>query len=202
MNASGLLLAGLRRTWSQQSVAGYRPGLTAARVARELDPSWSGTPADDVTRVPMDAAFGVDGALLRERVERHFLMHIVNVEIVLRVPSSTPTSGTIHLHHTGTFRRGALVHRASGGLGEHGTALAQRVCADEAVRSALLGLDQRRCEIAGVGTAWELRIEPFGGCEVVNRMPAMRRHVRLGEAQAQALREAASALVVVLKEFG
>ena len=199
MGAAGLLRGSWRRLRTGPAVPGYQPGATLARVLREIEPEASGVLADDGTNVALDTRFGADMALLRERVERHFLMHIVNVELVLRVASVQPARGVIRLHHEGTFRRGALAFRLKGAHDDHCAALAQRVCDDAAVRAALLGLDQRRIEIVGHGHAWELRIEPFGGCDVVNRMPAMRRAIRLGEVQARALRQAAAALVVALK---
>lgn len=178
---------GWRRDWGARPAPGYRPGATALRVARELNAA------------PPDTSSVQAGALLRERVERHFLMHIVTVELVMRVPSVQPAHGVIRLRHAGTFRRGALVHSLGGAHDAHCAALARRVCEDSAVRAALVALDQRRCEIVGTGDAWELRIEPYGGCDVVNRLPAFRRHVRLGPVQAQALRQAAGALEAVLR---
>ena len=199
MGAAGLLRGGWRWVRAAPAVPGYQPGATLSRVLREIEPDAPGVLADDGVSASLNTRFGADAALLRERVERHFLMHIVNVELVLRLASAQPARGVIRLHHEGTFRRGALAFRLTGAHDDHCAVLAQRVCDDPAVRDALLVLDQRRVEIVGQGGAWELRIEPFGGCDVVNRMPAMRRAIRLGDVQAQALRQAAAARGAAIK---
>lgn len=202
--AATAILHGLRQSWSKSGVPGYRAGATVARVARELQAIWP-TPdteaAGVATAVPLLPPRGASACLIRESVERHFLMHVVNVELLIGIPSSTPACGAIRLHHTGTFRRGMLVHRLSGPHDEHCAALARRMCEDATVRTALTGLDQRCCEIVGRGDTWELRIQPFGGCDVVGRMPAYRRYVRLGTAQVKTLQTAAGALVDVISEL-
>ena len=72
---------------------------------------------------------------------------------------------------------------------------------DEALRAALMPLDFKRLRIERDGDHWQVRLEHMGASEVVNRMPAFRRYIRLDDAQQAHLLNALPALARVLAGF-
>lgn len=65
--------------------------------------------------------------------------------------------------------------------------LIERIQHDAALNAALLPLDFKRCMLTRNEAGWQVEIEHFGASEVVNRLPSMRRYIRLTPEQRQAL---------------
>jgi hypothetical protein len=193
-------LAAFWQQWRLRSapVSGYRPGLTLQRVLQELRPAWPlHSPAGDRT-VAVRAREDGPAWTVAERVQPHFLLHVVTVELSLPLPASSAdtaaTGSQIRLHHSGWRRGAGLAYQLRGPQSAATRALAERLCADPALRQALQGLDFSHCSLSRGDAHWLLRIEPFGGSEVVSRFPSFRRYVRLGPAQVAALQQAQQAL--------
>lgn len=195
-------LAAFWQYWRARStpVPGYRAGLTLHKVLQELRPAWPMQQLGTDGTVKLQAAEGAPAWTLAERVQRHFMMHVVTVELRMQLLSTQvqahPESAgsSIRLHHRGWRRRTGLAYQLRGPQAASTQTLAERLCADPALCQALQGLDFSRCSLGHNGTAWQLCIEPFGGSEVVSRFPSFRRYVRLGPAQVAALQQAQQAL--------
>ena len=174
----------VRRLFDQPP-AGYLPGVLLSRALKELRGL-----AEVEAETPGAVSLTLRGGLhceVRERVERHFLMHIVALEFTVRVPASAVPGATVEVRHTGAFKRTGFACAVSA---RHRTALGSLqglIGADRDLAAALLGLDFRRCRLRTGADGWEVLVEPFGASEVVNRMPAFRRYLRLGNDHAEAL---------------
>jgi len=175
-----------------QPPPGYRPGVTLRHARKELLGRFRVDGSDD-SRATLPTPAGELEILLRERIERHVLMHIVGLEMVLHVPSPSLPGASLEIRNTGLlFRTGirCSAPRASAVDLRH---LVQRVESDRHLRDALMKLDFRRCRIHGVEGGWNVVIEPFGASEVVSRMPPFRRYIRMGAAQVEAVAAALAA---------
>lgn len=178
--------------------SGYRPGATLALVRRNL-----GRLAFEALE-PGRGRFTLEGGLkveARERTQSELLMHLVLTEFELRVPTRSEGVAVIDLRHTGVIRRQGLAC-----VRRHGNApeLAGVIAAlegDEALRAVLMPLDFKRVRIERDGDHWQVRLEHMGASEVVNRMPAFRRYIRLDDAQQAHLLNALPALARVLAGF-
>lgn len=172
---------------------GYQAGATLRRALPEVKggQGFAGAgPAATGLRLP-------GGEILcevRERVERHFLMHIVALEFVLQVPAKAPHGARLSLTNTGMLFPTGVACRVPAGLRGALQGLAGQLENDPELNEALTRLNFRRCEVTGTEGGWTVRLEPFGGSEVVNRMPSFRRYIRLGDEQA-------GFLVAALKAF-
>ena len=168
-----------------QPLPGHRPGDVIACALKEL------TGRVEIRSVSADGAVLILPSGLRcevrERVERHFLMHIVALEFTVRVPGVAALGATVDIRHTGAiFRRGIACDvsaRHRPGLAE----LTGRIAGEAELAAALLGLDFRRCRLKNGEAGWSILIEPYGGSQVVNRKPSFRRYIRLGDRHAEAL---------------
>lgn len=178
--------------------SGYRPGATLALVRRNL-----GGLAFEALE-PGRGRFTLEGGLsfqARERTQSELLMHLVLTEFELRVPTRSEGVAVIDLRHTGAIRRQGLacVRRHGNAPGLAGVIAALE--GDEALRAALMPLDFKRLRIERDGDHWQVRLEHMGASEVVNRMPAFRRYIRLDDAQQAHLLNALPALARVLAGF-
>ncbi|MEO6273237.1 MAG: DUF3156 family protein [Rhodoferax sp.] len=196
-------MASLAAFWQQwclriASVPGYRPGVTLQRVLQELRSAWPLQRPAGERSVAVRASEDSTAWTATECVQQHFMLHVVTVELCLLLPASgdgaEDAGSQIRLHHSGWRRGNGLAYQLRGTRSAATRALAERFCADPALRRALQGLDFSRCSLTRSEAAWQLRIEPFGGSEVVNRFPAFRRYVRLGPAQVAALKQIQLAL--------
>ena len=63
----------------------------------------------------------------------------------------------------------------------------QRLEQDATLYQALMPLDFKRLRLARAEGQWTVVLEHMGGSEVVNRMPAFRRYIRLDSQQKELL---------------
>jgi hypothetical protein len=148
---------------------GYRPGVTLARLRRDL-----GLANLDVEGVVFE---------LVERTESQLLMHVVMTEFVLHVPTSTAGAGSFEVHHGGAIRRNGIRVRQRSDHQALGRELHARLLADSELFQALMPLDFKRLRIDLKDQQWCVRLEHMGGSEVVNRMPAFRRYIAVSPEQ-------------------
>ncbi|MCA7922600.1 DUF3156 family protein [Burkholderia cenocepacia] len=181
---------------------GHRPGAIAARVLADLravrDDDGAGGVGGPTARLPNGVRVRVD-----ERVERQFLMHTVSVKVTMAA-NGPAVQGSARVRQTGWLRRTGIAAVLASGCDPAFTDTLAALLADPALADALQPLHLTDCVIdAHDGDArdgrWTLAIVPFGGSEVVNRMPSFRRYVRLIDEQAGALSAACLAFETALR---
>ncbi|MDN7450943.1 DUF3156 family protein [Burkholderia multivorans] len=176
-----------RRAGHDALPAGHRPGAVAARVRTDLQAVHDARDEPGAARLPNGVC-----VTLTERIERQFLMHTVSVTIATAA-CGPAACGRAQVQQTGWVRRtGIRIVAASGSDPRFCRALAA-LAADAALAGALRRLHLSTCTIDAHDGRWTLAIVPFGGSEVVNRMPSFRRYVRLIDEQAAALHAACAA---------
>ncbi|VWC13596.1 hypothetical protein BPS26883_05486 [Burkholderia pseudomultivorans] len=173
--------------------AGYRPGAIAARVLADLR---AVRDADGATaRLPNGVRVGV-----AEQVDRQFLMHTVSVKVTAtaRGPAA---SGHARVRQTGWLRRSGVQAIAAPGCDPAFERTIAALLTDAPLAGALRPLHLTDCAIDARDGRWTLVVVPFGGSEVVNRMPSFRRYVRLIDEQADALSAACLAFETALRRI-
>ncbi|WP_409301425.1 DUF3156 family protein [Pseudomonas sp. KCJK8993] len=179
--------------------SGYRPGLTLGQLRRDL--VGLGYVGQDAARGRFhcprrDLEFDV-----AECAQAQFLMHIVVCQWQLRVPAAGPGRARISLRHTGAIRRQGLTARVRDGEQADWAPLIQRLCQDPQLLAELLPLDFKRLELHRDDQGWQVRLEHFGASEVVNRLPGMRRYIRLNAVQREALLDSFAHLQRLLADY-
>ncbi|NBA97130.1 DUF3156 family protein [Pseudomonas sp. R5(2019)] len=170
---------------AQRAPAGYRPGATLEHLRRNL--GLAGFQMMEPGRARLLYEDGELAFEIHERTESQWLMHLVMTEFVLRIPASQQGSARLEVHHGGAIRRSGLVCRRRAGDKAIVTALDEHLQADSALLATLLPLDFKRLHIELADGCWTLRLEHMGGSEVVNKMPAFRRYIRLNPDQRKCL---------------
>ncbi|MCA8092911.1 DUF3156 family protein [Burkholderia anthina] len=174
---------------------GHRPGAIAARVLADLGAvrDAHGEAGDTMARLPNGVRVRVD-----ERVDRQFLMHTVSVAVAVaaRGPAA---EGSARVLQTGWLRRTGVAAEAAPGCAPEFARTVAALVARPSLADALRPLHLTDCTIVARGGRWTLSIVPFGGSEVVNRMPSFRRYVRLTGEQAAALSAACLAFETALR---
>ena len=176
---------------------GHRPGVTAARVLADLgavrDPDGGAGAIAVAARLPNGVRVSV-----AERVERQFLMHTVSVQV--SVAAHGPAGqGHARILQTGWLRRTAIAAEPSPRCDPAFVRIMSAIVAQPALADALRPLHVTDCTITARDGRWTLAVVPFGGSEVVNRMPSFRRYVRLTGEQAAALSAALAAFETALR---
>ena len=175
---------------------GHRPGAIAARVLADLRAERDADGAGSLTaRLPNGVRVSID-----EHVDRQFLMHTVSVKVAVTA-TGPAVQGRARVRQTGWLRctgiDAAAVPRCDPGFVD---AVAMLV-AEPSLSDALRPLHLTDCTIDACDGRWTLAIVPFGGSEVVNRMPSFRRYVRLTGEQAAALSAACLAFETALRRI-
>ncbi|MDF3084965.1 DUF3156 family protein [Burkholderia sola] len=178
---------------------GHRPGAIAARVLADLrgerDADGAGGVCGVTAQLPNGVRVSID-----ERVERQFLMHTVSVTVTA-VAHGPAAQGCARVRQTGWLRcTGIDAVLVPGCDPVFGDALAA-LLAEPSLADALRPLHFTDCAIDARDGRWALAIVPFGGSEVVNRMPSFRRYVRLIDEQAAALSAACLAFETALRRI-
>ncbi|KWH32119.1 DUF3156 family protein [Burkholderia stagnalis] len=190
---------------------GYRPGATAARVLADLSATRDGAGGANGSSGASGAngANGANGAArlpngvrvsATEQVARQFLMHTVSVRIA--VTARGPAAhGSARVLQTGWLRRTGVRAAPRPGCDPDFARIVDALLAETALADALRPVHLADCAIDAHDGCWTLTIVPYGGSEVVNRMPSFRRYVRLTGEQAAALSAACAAFDRVLRGF-
>ncbi|QBF26419.1 DUF3156 family protein [Pseudomonas tructae] len=187
----------LRQLWqrlSERAPAGYRPGLTLQRVQANLGLD------SFVVLAPGQGCFDWAGQTVqvRERCEAHLLMHLVLTEFSLKLPASDQGNAHLELHHSGSLRRSGLRVRLRKGTPALQAQVQGRLQAQAALLQALMPLDFKRLRLQRHEGQWTLTLEHIGASEVVSRLPAFRRYIRLSPEQRQHLLAALQGLAALM----
>ncbi|AHI67729.1 DUF3156 family protein [Burkholderia thailandensis] len=179
-------LAGRLRRFAPGGAPGYRRGATLARVAADLGAALAAAGGGDAARMALDDRIALRAT---ERVDRQFLLHTVSVQLE-RTLAGPDTHGSASIAASGWVRRGPAAATIARDADARFGSLVRALLAVPSLNAPLAALDLTYCEIAARGRRWTLRIVPFGGSEVVGRMPSFRRYVRLADTQRDALHAA------------
>ncbi|WP_321848610.1 DUF3156 family protein [Burkholderia diffusa] len=174
---------------------GHRPGTIAARVLADLGAARdaSSGAAEPLARLPNGVHVAIE-----ERVDRQFLMHTVSVQVSIGADGPAG-QGHARVLQTGWLRRTGIAAEPAAGSGPGFVRAVAALVADSSFADALRPLHLTDCTIAARDGRWTLAVVPFGGSEVVNRMPSFRRYVRLTGEQAAALSTACFAFETALR---
>ncbi|WP_272546313.1 DUF3156 family protein [Burkholderia cepacia] len=175
---------------------GHRPGAIAARVLADLGAVRDADGGGSLTaRLPNGVRVGFD-----ERVDRQFLMHTVSVKVAATARGPA-VQGRARVTQTGWLRRTGIDAVAEPGCDPGFIDTVAALVAEPSLADALRPLHLTDCAIDARDGRWTLAIVPFGGSEVVNRMPSFRRYVRLTGEQAAALSAACLAFETALRRI-
>ncbi|MEE1924086.1 DUF3156 family protein [Pseudomonas sp. 148P] len=177
--------------------SGYRPGVTLEHLRRNL--GLAGCQVLESGRARFSLADGVEFEV-RERTESQLLMHIVVCEFRLQCPAASEGAATLELHHTGAIRRSGLGWKQKGGEAGLLERIRQRLEQDATLHQALMPLDFKRLRLERAEGQWTVVLEHMGGSEVVNRMPAFRRYIRVDSQQRALLLSALTGLQRLLAQ--
>lgn len=178
--------------------SGYRPGATLALVRRNLGGLGFEALKPGQGRFTLDDGLQVEA---RERTQSELLMHLVLTEFSLQVPSCGQGVAKLEVRHTGAIRRQGLACTRRAGEAAELAGVIAALEGGPALRAALMPLDFKRLRIEREEGHWRVLLEHMGASEVVNRMPAFRRYIRLDDAQQAHLLNALPALARVLAGF-
>ncbi|CAB3961409.1 hypothetical protein BLA3211_01150 [Burkholderia aenigmatica] len=175
---------------------GHRPGAIAARVLADLRAERDADGAVGLTaRLPNGVRVSMD-----ERVDRQFLMHTVSVKVAATA-CGPAVQGSARVRQTGWLRCTGIDALAAPGCDPGFADTLAELVAEPSLADALRPLHLTDCTIDARDGRWTLAIVPFGGSEVVNRMPSFRRYVRLTGEQAAALSAACLAFETALRRI-
>ena len=166
------------RAFFNQPPPGYSPGAALRHVLKELGGDFVCTRVE-TTGAQLKAIASHLPCLVTERVERHFLMHIVAHEFRFNVPGAALPGAEIDVRNTGLLFRKGIACSVPAKLKTALKTVTDRIEGDEPLRAILMKLDFRSCRVRGSEEGWSVCLEPYGASEVVNRKPSFRRYIRL-----------------------
>ncbi|MBP1130542.1 hypothetical protein JOE25_002101 [Serratia sp. PL17] len=176
------LLPSLNRLW-QRAPAGYQPGVTLSRLANNLQPYACERLSPCLLRLTLPQGPVID---ISEQVSALFMAHIVSHRFLLQGDCTLKAPLTLRITAGGWLRRRGVVYRT-----RREDAVAQQVIAAlqryPQIGQTLEQLDFRRIQLTAVAGRWRLEIEHFAASEVVSRLPAGRRYLRLEPEQRRLL---------------
>lgn len=176
------LLPSLNRFW-QRPPTGYQPGGTLNRLANNLQPYACERLSPCLLRLTLPQGQVID---ISERVSALFMAHIVSHRFSVQGECSLAEPLTLRINAGGWLQRRGVVYRAT-----RDDAVAQRVVAAlrryPQIAQTLEQLDFRRIQLTVAASRWQLEIEHFAASEVVSRLPAGRRYLRLEPEQRRLL---------------
>ncbi|NIF10939.1 DUF3156 family protein [Burkholderia sp. Ax-1735] len=164
--------------------------LADLRAERDADGAGSLT-----ARLPNGVRVSID-----ERVDRQFLMHTVSVKVAVTA-TGPAVQGSARVRQTGWLRCTGIDAAAVPGCDPGFVDAVAALVAEPSLSDALRPLHLTDCTIDARDGRWTLAIVPYGGSEVVNRMPSFRRYVRLTGEQAAALSAVCLAFETALRRI-
>jgi hypothetical protein len=189
------------KRWFDQPPSGHRPGHTLTCALADLRGAF--TPCTvETSRAVLEMGGSDLQIVASERLERHFQMHIVSLELSLTVPTPVEAGIRIDIRNTGMLSRTGIGCSVSARHRKQVSMLCGCIESDRALVEAMKALDFRRCSLESTDQGWSVLLEPYGASEVVNRMPSFRRYIRMDAPQVRALAETFIALRRILSAAG
>jgi hypothetical protein len=176
------LLPSLNRFW-QRDPPGYQPGATLDRLISNLRPYACERVTPQQLRLSLPQGPVIEVA---EQVQSLFLAHIVTHRFRLQGRTRLAEPVVLSIITGGWLRRNGVIYRTTA---KHDSAR-QLVAALQQypqIGEALVRLDFRRATLTLKAGDWWLEIEHFAASEVVSRLPASRRYLRLETEQRRLL---------------
>lgn len=176
------LLPSLSRFWHRDP-PGYQPGATLDRLVANLRPYACERVATRQLRITLPQGPVID---VCEQVQSLFLAHIVTQRFRLQGQTSHAESMVLNIITGGWLRRNGVIYRSKA---KHKGAR-QLIAALEQypqIGETFANLDFRRATLTIKEGHWWLEIEHFAASEVVSRLPASRRYLRLEPEQRRLL---------------
>ncbi|AHG21068.1 hypothetical protein Z042_16775 [Chania multitudinisentens RB-25] len=168
------LLPSLNRFW-RRDPPGYQPGATLNRLVNNLHPYACERLAASQLRLTLPQGPVIE---VCEQVQSLFLAHIVTHRFRLQGRTACAEPLVLRVMAGGWLRRRGVIYRTNA---RHDGA--QRLLAAlhryPQIGATLAQLDFRRATLALNEGNWTLDIEHFAASEVVSRLPAGRRYLRL-----------------------
>ncbi len=176
------LLPSLNRFW-RRDPPGYRPGATLDRLLANLRPYACERVAPTQLRLALPQGPVIEVA---EQVQSLFLAHIVTHRFRLQGRTRLAEPMVLNIITGGWLRRNGMIYRTKArhdGARRLVAALRQY----PQIAETLARLDFRRATLTLKEGDWRLDIEHFAASEVVSRLPASRRYLRLDTEQRRLL---------------
>ncbi len=173
------------RLLAPRAPADYRPGVTLGHLARNLGPLPMARPEPALG--VLQGAGQSWRAVVRECVQAHLLMHVVTCEFQLCVPALQGGDVRLELRHSGAIRRTGVAVVYRDGDRQRFAQVREHLMNQQALLAALMPLDFKRLTLECRDGQWHLALEHMGGSEVVNRMPAFRRYIKVSAEQREHL---------------
>ncbi|WP_338405870.1 DUF3156 family protein [Moellerella wisconsensis] len=153
--------------------AGYQAGITLNRLERDLLPY----PSQRIT--PTELVISLDNQLtvsVTEQVKVLFLAFIVNTRFSVRGALSTSLDARIELKTTGVLRQKKIKWISHQPVGQQ---IIAQFSAYPVITQTLEQLDFTSVNLEIKQGNWHCEITPFTASELVSRLPASRRYLRL-----------------------
>ncbi|MBL5829277.1 DUF3156 family protein [Serratia fonticola] len=176
------LLPSLNRYW-QRDPPGYQVGTTLNRLTANLRPYACERVAVNQLRLTLPQGPVIEVA---EQVQSLFLAHIVTHRFRLQGRTRFTEPLVLNIITGGWLRRNGVIYRTKA---KHDGAR-QLIAALQRypqIEDTLAKLDFRRATLTITEGRWQLDIEHFAASEVVSRVPASRRYLRLEAEQRRLL---------------
>jgi hypothetical protein len=176
------LLPSLNRAW-RRAPTGYQPGATLDRLAQSLQPYACERLVPCLLRLQLPQGPLIE---ISEQVQALFMAHIVSHRFRLQGNCVLQMPLALNVIAGGWLRRRGVIYRSRQ---KHPDAqrLHDALQRYPQIGETLAQLDFRRVRLAVDAGRWTLDIEHFAASEVVSRLPAGRRYLRLDAEQRRLL---------------
>lgn len=176
------LTRSLSRVWRQEP-AGYQPGLALDRLTQNLHPYAYERLSARQLRLSLKQGLDID---ICEQAQGLFMAHIVSHSFYVSGECSWSEPLTLEAIAQGWVQKRGVQFRCR--RIHAGTArLLAALDRYPQIADTLTNLDFRRARLMVAAGRWSFAIEHFAASEVVSRIPAGRRYLRLERAQRQLL---------------
>ncbi|MEW2741518.1 MULTISPECIES: DUF3156 family protein [Providencia] len=157
----------------QRLPAGYQTGLTLNRVEKDMAPYSCEWGAPGVLHVQLQPELTIE---VTERARKLFLAFIVYSRFTVSGQCADSINAKIEVKTRGTIKK-KHVHFVSKQM--DGQKVIEWLNEYPIIRQTLEELEFNHCEIEFSRGRWRCEIEPYTASEMVSRIPATRRYLRL-----------------------
>lgn len=171
------LRARLGKLTQQRLPAGYQVGLTLNRVEKDMAPYPCEWGAPGVLLVQPQPGLTIE---VTERPRKLFLAFIVYSRFAVSGQCADNINAKIEVKTRGSIKK-KHIHFASKQM--DGQKVIEWLNEYPIIRQTLEELEFNHCEIAFSHGRWRCEIEPYTASEMVSRIPATRRYLRLVQKQ-------------------